>query len=68
VKATLAVLLETLNPLALVPRMDIGCLAGNDEAFGEFGDGVVTQLVICDESFTLFAHDDTSPGHSAPPP
>ena len=38
-------------------------IAGDAEGFGEFADGEVVQLVVFDESFTLFADDNNSQGH-----
>ena len=66
-KAGLAVLLEPVDPLTLVPRMGIGGGSGDPETFGEFGDAVVVRLIVFEESLSLFAHGDTSPGHGAPP-
>jgi len=61
VKAALAVLLEPVDPI-------IGCGSGDPKPFGEFSYLVVVQLVVFEESLSLFAHGDTSPGHGAPPP
>ena len=63
VKPGLAVLLEAVDPLTLVPRMGMGGLAGYAEAFGKFRDGVVIQLIVFEESRSLFAHGNPSPGH-----
>jgi len=41
----------------------MGGLAGYAEAFGKFRDGVVIQLIVFEESLSLFAHGNTSPGH-----
>jgi len=62
VKAGLAVLLESVDPLTLVPRMGIGGGSGDPKTLGEFGYGVIVQLVVFEESLSLFAHGDTSPG------
>ena len=56
VKRGLAVLFEPVDPL-------ISGLAGYAEAFGEFRDGVVIQLIVFEESLSLFAHGNTFPGH-----
>jgi hypothetical protein len=34
-------LLEALDTLTLVPRMGMGCLAGDAEGLGEFTNGVI---------------------------
>lgn len=62
-KPGLAVLLEPVDPLTLVPGMGMGGLAGYAEAFGEFRDAVVVQFVVFEESTSLFGHGNTSPGH-----
>jgi len=41
----------------------MGGLAGYAEAFGELANGVVAQLIIFEESLSLFAHGNTFPGH-----
>ena len=66
-KPGLAVLLEPVDPLTLVPRMGIRGGSGDPETFSELGYGVIIQLVVFEESLSLFAHGDTSPGHGAPP-
>jgi hypothetical protein len=55
-KPVLAISLEPVDPL-------VGCLTGDTEPFCEFGDGVVVQLVIFEESLSLFTHGNTFPGH-----
>ena len=40
----------------------MGCGSGDPKTFGEFGYGVIVQLVVFEESLSLFAHGDTSPG------
>jgi len=56
VKLGLAVLLEPIDPL-------MGGLAGYAEAFGELANGVIVQLLVFEESLSLFAHGNTFPGH-----
>ena len=41
----------------------MGRLTGYTETFDEFADGVLVQLVIFDESLSLFAHGNTFPWH-----
>ena len=53
----------SFHPLTLVPRMGMGGLAGYAEAFGEFADGVVVQLVVLEKSLPRFTHGNTHPGH-----
>ncbi len=67
-KAALTVLLVVVDPIALVPRMGMGCLAGNAEAFSKLGDRVAVQSIIFEETLSLFAHGNTSPAHRALPP
>jgi len=55
-KPVLAISLEPVDPL-------VGCLTGDTEPFCEFGDGVLVQLVIFEESLSLFTHGNTFPGH-----
>jgi hypothetical protein len=64
VKPCLAMPLEALDPLTLVPRMGMDCLAGDAEALGEFINSVIVQLVVFEESLSLFAHGNTFPGMS----
>jgi hypothetical protein len=67
-KAALTVLLVAVDPLTLVPRMGMGRLAGNAEAFGQLRNAVIVQLVVFEETLSLLAHGNTSPGHWALPP
>jgi len=62
VKASLAMLLEVVDPFALVPRMGIGGRSRDAKPLGQFGNGVLVQLKIFEKSLSLFAHGDTSPG------
>jgi hypothetical protein len=43
--------------------MGLRCLMGYAEAFGWFADGVLVQLVVFEESLSLFTHGNTFPGH-----
>jgi len=60
-KAALTVLLVPVDPL-------MGRLAGNAEAFGQLRNAVIVQLVVFEETLSLLAHGNTSPGHWALPP
>ena len=55
-KAVVTILIESVDPL-------MGCLSGNAEAFSQFAYGVVVQLVVFEESLSLFSHGNTFPGH-----
>ena len=55
-KTAVTILLEAVDPL-------IGCLPGDAETFSQFGNGVVVQLEIFEESLSLFSHGNTFPGH-----
>ena len=61
IKAALAVLLEPVDLLK-------GCGSGDPKPFGEFGYRVVVQLVVLEESLSLFAHGDTYPGQGGRDP
>jgi hypothetical protein len=56
VKAAVSILLESVDPL-------LGCLPGDTKAFSQFGNGVVVQLVVFEESLSLFSYGNTFPGH-----
>jgi hypothetical protein len=53
-KAAVTILLEAVDPL-------MGCLSRDAEAFCQFGNGVVFQLIVFEESLSLFAHGNTFP-------
>ena len=55
-KAEKTVLLVAVDPL-------MGGLAGDTEPIRQLGDRVVVQSVIFEETLSLFAHGNTSPGH-----
>jgi hypothetical protein len=50
------ILLEAVDPL-------VGCLPGDAETHCQFSNGVVVQLVIFEESLSLFAYGNTFLGH-----
>jgi hypothetical protein len=56
IKATVTILFEVFDPL-------IGCLPGDARAFSKFGYGGLIQLIIFDESLSLFRHGNTFPRH-----
>jgi len=41
----------------------MGRLTGYTETFDEFADGVLVQLVVFEDSLSLFTHGNTFPGH-----
>lgn len=49
-------LLEPVDPFR-------DCLTGYAEAFGEFADGIIVQLIVFEKSLSLFAHGNIFPGH-----
>ena len=55
VKTAVTFLLEAVDPL-------IGRLPGDAKSFGQFGNGIVVQLVVFEESLSLFSHGNTFPG------
>jgi hypothetical protein len=60
-KPILAMPLETVDPLAVVPRMDIGSYSRSVEAFSDLWYSVVGQLVVFMKPLPLFAHGDLFP-------
>jgi len=56
-------LLEPADSSTLVPTMGMGNLMGYAETFDEFADGVLVQLVVFEDSLSLFTHGNTFPGH-----
>jgi len=55
-KAVLTVLLEAVDPLK-------SCLPGDAETLCQLGDGIAVQLIIFEESLSLFSQGNTFPGH-----
>ena len=56
VKATVTKLLESIDLL-------MGCLPRDAKPISQFGNGVVDQLIVFDESLSLFTHGNTFPRH-----
>ena len=54
--AILAILLETIDP-------PVCGVSGNSKPLSKIGNGVVVQLVVFEESLSLFAHGNTFPRH-----
>jgi len=54
VKAIVTILLESVDPF-------MGGLSGDAETFCQFGYGVVFQIVVFEESLSLFSHGNTFP-------
>jgi hypothetical protein len=55
-KAAVAILLETVDPL-------ISSFPGNAKSFSKLCDGVAVQLVVFETPLSLFTHGNTFPGH-----
>jgi hypothetical protein len=53
-KAVMSIELEAVDPL-------IGCLSGDADTLCQFGDGVLVQLIVFEESLSLIRHGNTFP-------